>query len=298
MTEVAASSPTLVFVTYIRATPELVWEGITSNEFRQQYFHGSRAETSWEVGSPFRSYGPEGQLWGDDEILQYDPPKVLCHTWRSLYDAGLAAEPDSRVTWTVEVDPNHPSVTKLTVVHDAARALATDRRERTRVELIVAGLKTELETGRAALPDRPARRRSLGPQLQLPAPGHPPGADPAGAGRSAQSRASDRDRAVDAGLDVAADPDLAVSRRGRTPGRGDRGRCPARRRRSWAVGRIRSATGPARRSGCRSPGLRPSRRRPRTARGPRRRTPSRPGRRRSRRRRATDCGRMATGHGP
>lgn len=148
MTEVAASSPTLVFVTYIRATPEMVWEGITSNEFRQQYFHGSRAETSWEVGSPFRSYGPEGQLWGDNEILQYDPPKVLCHTWRSLYDPGLAAEPDSRVTWTVEVDPNHPSVTKLTVVHDQLERSPLTAESVRGWSFIVAGLKTVLETGR------------------------------------------------------------------------------------------------------------------------------------------------------
>ncbi|GAA3619059.1 SRPBCC family protein [Microlunatus ginsengisoli] len=137
----------LVFVTYIKATPEQVWDAITSNEFRRHYFHGSVVETSWDVGSQYRSFGPAGQLWGDNEILAYDPPRLLAHTWRSLYDPELAAEPSSRVTWTVEVDAAHPEVTKLTVVHDQLAGSPRTAESVRGWSFIVSGLKTLLETG-------------------------------------------------------------------------------------------------------------------------------------------------------
>ncbi|WP_433009091.1 SRPBCC domain-containing protein [Kribbella sp. CA-294648] len=71
---------TQIFEIYIRATPEQIWAAITSNEFRVKYFHGGRAESSWETGARLRTVGPDGDLWGDNEILQSDPPKLLSHT--------------------------------------------------------------------------------------------------------------------------------------------------------------------------------------------------------------------------
>ena len=141
-------SDVLVFVIYVRATPERVWSAITDNEFRRQYFHGSTVRTSWEVGSPIRSYGPDGQLRGDNEILRFDPPKVLSHTWRSLYDDELAAEPPSRVTWTVEEDADHPGVSKLTVVHDRLEQSPLTARNVRGWDFILSGLKTVVESGR------------------------------------------------------------------------------------------------------------------------------------------------------
>jgi hypothetical protein len=38
------------------------------------------------------------------------------HSWRSLYDRELGAEPASRVTW--EIEPGDGGVCSLTVIHE------------------------------------------------------------------------------------------------------------------------------------------------------------------------------------
>jgi uncharacterized protein YndB with AHSA1/START domain/DNA-binding transcriptional ArsR family regulator len=141
--------PKQVYQIFIRATPEQIWDAITKPEFTEQYFYGSRVATSGTSGTPIRHYAPDGTtLWGDDNILESDPPRRLVHTWRSLYDPELAAEPPSRVTW--EIEPQPGGVTKLTVIHDE---LENSPQTATHVAggwmFILSGLKTLLETGSA-----------------------------------------------------------------------------------------------------------------------------------------------------
>jgi uncharacterized protein YndB with AHSA1/START domain len=135
-----------VFQIYIRATAEQVWQAITETEFRRQYFFGSTIETTFAPGSPLRSHSPDGELWGDDVVLECDPPRLLSQTWRGRWDLEAAAEPPSRVTWRVE--PQDGGFTKLTVVHDQ---LEESPRTSSGVSggwaLIISGLKTLLETG-------------------------------------------------------------------------------------------------------------------------------------------------------
>ncbi len=136
----------LVFQIYIRATPEQVWQGITQTEFRRQYFFGSTFESTLEPGSPLRSHGPDGELWGDDTVLECDPPRLLSHSWRSLWDPAAAQEAPSRVTWRIEEQGD--GITKLTVVHDRLEhSPATARGVSGGWALVISGLKTVLETG-------------------------------------------------------------------------------------------------------------------------------------------------------
>lgn len=148
--------PEQVYQVFIRATPEQIWEAITKPEFTARYFYGSPVETSGEAGAPIRHYAPDGTtLWGDDSILEADPPRRLIHTWRSLYDPELAAEPPSRVTWEIEALPD--GVCKLTVVHDRLEdSPKTADRVAQGWMFIISGLKTLLETG------RPLAERSTG----------------------------------------------------------------------------------------------------------------------------------------
>jgi len=145
MTE-AASETRLVFQIYIRATAEDVWQAITETEFRRQYFYGSTIESDFRPGSPLRSVSPDGELWSDDVVLECEPPHVLSHTWRSLWDPEAADEPASRVTWRVE--PQDGGVCKLTVVHDQLEdSPATARGVSGGWAFIISGLKSVLETG-------------------------------------------------------------------------------------------------------------------------------------------------------
>jgi uncharacterized protein YndB with AHSA1/START domain len=136
--------PTQVYQVFIKATPEEIWEAITTPEFTARYFHGARITVA---DGKYRSLGPDDSVWGDEEVIETDPPRRLVHGWRSLYDEEMAAEPTSRVTW--EIEPSEHGVCKLTVVHDQ---LEDSPKTRDSVYgqgwmFVLSGLKTLLETG-------------------------------------------------------------------------------------------------------------------------------------------------------
>ena len=151
-TDPMARGPKLVHQIYIRATPEQVWDAITLPEFTAQYFYGSRVQTTGQSSTPIRHVAPDGTtIWGDDTIVEADPPRRLVHTWRSLYDPELAAEPPSRVTW--EIEPQPDGVTRLTVIHDQLQnSPKTARHVSGGWMFILSGLKSVLETGRPLAP--------------------------------------------------------------------------------------------------------------------------------------------------
>lgn len=154
--ETMSAAPSQVYQVFIKASPQQVWDAITKPEFTTRYFFGSRVETSGEAGTPIRHRAPDSdELWGDDAVLESDPPRRFVHTWRSLYDEDLAAEPASRVTW--EIEPQPGDVCKLTVIHDQL-----ERSPKTAASVsggwmfVISGLKTLLETG------EPLTQRSVG----------------------------------------------------------------------------------------------------------------------------------------
>jgi uncharacterized protein YndB with AHSA1/START domain/DNA-binding transcriptional ArsR family regulator len=147
-----SAAPTQVYQVFIKASPEQVWDAITKPEFTARYFFGSRVQTSGEVGTPIRHLAARtDDLWGDDAILESEPPRRLVHTWRSLYDEDLAAEPSSRVTW--EIEPQPGGVCKLVVIHDQLeRSPKTGASVSGGWAFVLSGLKTLMETGQAMSP--------------------------------------------------------------------------------------------------------------------------------------------------
>jgi uncharacterized protein YndB with AHSA1/START domain len=142
---------TQVYQLYIRATPEEVWQAITDPATVARFFFGQRREAVYEVGGRIRSWSPDGkQPWGDNVILECDPPGRLVHTWRSLYDPEMAAEPESRVTWEIEEQPG--GFSKLTLVHDRMDASPKTAASVRGWSYILSNLKTVMETGEALPP--------------------------------------------------------------------------------------------------------------------------------------------------
>lgn len=143
------SAPTKqVYQVLIKATPQQVWDAITKPEFTSRYFHGARVETTGEAGTPMRYYAPDGvTLWGDETILESDPPRKLVVPWRSLYDEQMSAEPPSRVTWLIEEQEG--GLTLLTAIHDQLddSPLTANSVNGIGWLTVVNGLKTLLETG-------------------------------------------------------------------------------------------------------------------------------------------------------
>ena len=73
--------PDTVYTIYIAATPEKVWQALTTAEFSRQYFFGFAVEIDSKVGGSFIVRAPDGSLHIDGEVLAYDPPRKLSVTW-------------------------------------------------------------------------------------------------------------------------------------------------------------------------------------------------------------------------
>ena len=150
------SKPEFVYMTVIAAPPERVWEGLTTAEFTQQYWHGARVRAVFTPGATIEFLNPDDSVGVAGEILTADPPNELSYTWRFLRNPDAAGDPASRVTFKLEAIR---AGTRLTVTHDRLEKNSTTA---TMVAFgwphVIAGLKTLLETGKAVdftAPDEP-----------------------------------------------------------------------------------------------------------------------------------------------
>jgi uncharacterized protein YndB with AHSA1/START domain len=144
MTTITEVQTTQVYQVFIKATPEQIWDAITKPEFTRRYFHNAAITVT-----PKRreTRGPNGEVWGDTDVIEYDPPRKLVHGWCSLYDQELAEEEESRVSW--EIEPGDDGVSLLTVVHDRLEGAPKTASKVAGVGWmgVLSSLKSFLETG-------------------------------------------------------------------------------------------------------------------------------------------------------
>ena len=145
-TSAVPATATQVYQLYINATQEQVWDAITNPAVVAKFFHAARVEATYEVGTVIRSTSPDGATtWGENTVLECDPPRRLVHTWVSLYDEELAAEGESRVTWEIEAMPG--DMARLTLIHDQLEDAPKTADSVRGWTYILSNLKTVLETG-------------------------------------------------------------------------------------------------------------------------------------------------------
>jgi DNA-binding transcriptional ArsR family regulator/uncharacterized protein YndB with AHSA1/START domain len=154
------NKPEFVYTTYIRTTPERLWQGLTDPAFTKRYW-GIAWDSDWQPGSTVTlEIAQSGVRIADPAqvVLESEPYRRLSYTWHTFtpewaaaYDvsqehlARVAGERRSKVTFDIE--PLGEMV-KLTVIHDdfdsgsAVLPGITEGWPR-----ILAGLKTLLETG-------------------------------------------------------------------------------------------------------------------------------------------------------
>jgi uncharacterized protein YndB with AHSA1/START domain len=140
---------TQIYQIFIKAPAERIWAAITEPDLTAEYFHGARITNT---ADRHLSHGPDGSVWGDGEVLEFDPPRRLVHQWQSLYDPELGEEPPSRVTW--EIEALEGGLCLLTVTHDkldGSPKTAGSVRGRGWM-FVLSGLKTLLETGKPLTP--------------------------------------------------------------------------------------------------------------------------------------------------
>lgn len=139
------SKSRFVYVTYIRTSPEKLWEALTSPEFNKKYWFGAHQESEWSAGSPWKIVGKDGGLMDSGEILEVEPAKRLVIKWRNEFKPEYKAEGYTRCTFDIEQQSDS---VRLSVVHeadvDASKVIGGVSQG---WPIILSGLKTLLETG-------------------------------------------------------------------------------------------------------------------------------------------------------
>lgn len=134
-----------VYVTYIRTTPEKLWQALTAPEFTQRYWLQTRQESEWKPGASWRAVNPEGQAIIGGEIIEIDRPRKLVFTWRNETNPEITAEGYSRVTYSLE---QQGASVKLTILHEMDKPGSKLLQSVSGGwPLVLASLKSLLETG-------------------------------------------------------------------------------------------------------------------------------------------------------
>lgn len=123
-TEIAT---TQVYRVWIKATPEQIWDAITSPEWAGRYGYGGNVSYELEPGGKFvvgasKEFLAAGapDVVVDGEVIEADPPRKLVQTWRMLMvDPGTSPEGFTRLTY--EIQPTEYGA-RLTVTHDLESA--------------------------------------------------------------------------------------------------------------------------------------------------------------------------------
>jgi uncharacterized protein YndB with AHSA1/START domain len=117
------ATTTQVYEVYIRASPQAIWDAITSPEWTVKYGYRGAAEFDLRAGGRYRAHStPEMQAMGipdvvvDGAVEEADPPRKLVHTYRFLFSAEMKAEGFTRVTW--EIEKVQTNFCRLSVTHE------------------------------------------------------------------------------------------------------------------------------------------------------------------------------------
>ena len=139
-------STKFVYVTYIRTTPQKLWDALTKPEFIKQYWFNMTQECEWQVGASWKMLFSDGRIADAGEVLEIDPPRRLVLLWRNEFRPELKAEGAARCVYDLEQDGD---VMKLTITHSSERDNAK------LIEAVSGGwprilssLKSLLETGK------------------------------------------------------------------------------------------------------------------------------------------------------
>jgi uncharacterized protein YndB with AHSA1/START domain len=135
-----------VYVTYIRATREKVFEAITRPDVARRYW-GSENVSDWRPGSKWAHVraNDERTIQVVGEVVEVSPPTRLVMTWASPSQASDPAS-YSRVTFETE---EYEDMVRLTVTHDELEAdsqMANSMKKGW--PAVLSSLKSFLETGR------------------------------------------------------------------------------------------------------------------------------------------------------
>ena len=136
--------PKFVYVTYIRTTPEKVWNAVTKPEFARQYWGGMVNVSDWKKGSKWNHLAEQkdNEVWVTGEVVESNPPKSLTLTWIDPDDL----KDRSQVRYEIEAVGE---MVKLTVLHSEFSPGSTMQEKVSKGwPLVLSSMKSFLETGK------------------------------------------------------------------------------------------------------------------------------------------------------
>jgi uncharacterized protein YndB with AHSA1/START domain len=147
--DISKFKPAIVYSIYIAATPDKVWQALTSAEFSRQYFSGFAVEVEPKIGGAFVVRRPDGGVHISGEVAEFEPPRKLTMTWDVNWP-GLTEKLGSTLV-TYEIERAGEGTVRLTLTQAQDRELDDDILSggRTGWPAILSSLKSLLETGKA-----------------------------------------------------------------------------------------------------------------------------------------------------
>lgn len=148
MIDIARYKPDIVYAIYIAATPEKVWQALTSAEFSRQYFSGLAVEVEEKVGGAFVLRAPDGSVHISGEVVECERPRRLAVTFNVNWPGLVEALGVELVRY--EIEPAGGAV-RLTMsqLHDRPTSDDILSGGREGWPAILSSLKSLLETGSA-----------------------------------------------------------------------------------------------------------------------------------------------------
>jgi uncharacterized protein YndB with AHSA1/START domain len=139
--------PLTVYTIYIAATPEKVWNALTSAEDSRQYFFGNAVEVELKVGGAYIVRTPDGAPHISGEVVACEPFRKLTVTFNVNWPELVATLGPTLVTYEIEQAGDAVRLT-MSEAHD--RPLSDDILSGGRQgwPAILSSLKSLLETGK------------------------------------------------------------------------------------------------------------------------------------------------------
>lgn len=134
-----------VYVTYIRTTPEKLWQALIDPEFTRRFWVETWQESEWKSGAAWRMMCPDGRVHSTGEILEIEPCRRLVLSWHCDVIPEARAEGHSRVTY--ELEKIGESVRLTFIQENDTPDSKTVRMASEGWPLVLASLKSLLETG-------------------------------------------------------------------------------------------------------------------------------------------------------
>ena len=134
-----------VYVTYIAANQQRIWDALIKAEFTRQYW-GHDNVSDWKPGSAWEHREADGgavRIVG--KVVEFAPPRRLVLTWAAPADA---ANPAAYSRVTMDLEPLDDMV-RLTVKHDQLEpGSGMQKGIESGWPRVLASLKSLLETGK------------------------------------------------------------------------------------------------------------------------------------------------------